>query len=370
VSERTRKRIAAILDRGCFAEWYGGPVVREFESKFAELTGSAGAVAVNSGTSALHAAVAAAGISHGDEVIVPAAAYISAASVLVQQGAIPVIADIDPRTTTIDIEDIERRITERTRAVIPVHFWGCPSDMERLAALAARHALIVIEDCGQSHGATAGGRITGGIGDYGCYSFAPRKHITTGQGGMVVCRDAKACERVRALVNKGKGDGWLAYQELGFSYAMAEIEGALGLDGLEDLENEIARRRRAVETFTEALGGSGLQLPTDPPWGRHVYFKVPILLPTIDAGRRDAVVSAISAANVSCRPTHPPLYSIAWLAAYAADRARPFDPSTLPGAEELLPRAIEVESGPNLTPEDVRVSANIVLRVWNRFRSS
>src|SRR5215469_16866975 len=171
VSEATRERIREIIDDGCFADWYGGPVAREFEAEFAAAIGAGFAVAVNSGTSALHVAVAAAGIGPGDEVIVPAAAYISAASVVVQQGAVPVVCDIEESSCTMDPERLEAHVTPRTRAIIPVHFWGCPSDMDALAGVAARHDLIVIEDCGQSHGSTAGKRTTGSIGRFGCFSF-------------------------------------------------------------------------------------------------------------------------------------------------------------------------------------------------------
>lgn len=341
--------------------------MREFELRFAQAMGARAAVAVNSGTSALHAAVAAADIAEGDEVIVPAAAYVSAASVLVQQGAIPVLADIDPATMTISIEDAERKITGRTRAVIPVHFWGCPSDMHRLMELAARRSLVVIEDCGQSHGATVGGRITGAIGEFGCFSFAPRKHITTGQGGMVTCASTESAERVRELVNKGKGDGWLAYNELGFSYAMAEIEGALGLDGLAQLPAEVARRREAATIYRRVLSRTPLEIPADPPWGRHVYFKIPIVIPESHVGRRDHMVAAIAEQHVSCRPTHPPVQSIEWLATYVAARGRPFERASLPAAESVLPRAIEVESGPNLTSRDLEASAEAVLRAWTEI---
>jgi glycine/serine hydroxymethyltransferase len=159
------------------------------------------AVAVNSGTSALHAAVVAAVIGPGHEVIVPAAAYVSAASVVVQERAIPVMCDIDETTYCISSEDVEHRLSEKTRAIIPVHFWGCPVDMARITKIARHHNLIVIEDCAQSHGSTIGRQMTGSIGDFGCFSFAPRKHITTGQGGMVLCKSERHALRVRELVN-------------------------------------------------------------------------------------------------------------------------------------------------------------------------
>lgn len=368
VSEATRERISEIIDGGCFAEWYGGPVAREFEDEFAAAIGAGFAIAVNSGTSALHVAVAAAGIGPGDEVIVPAAAYISAASVVVQQGAVPVVCDIEESSCTIDSERLEAHITPRTRAIIPVHFWGCPSDMDALAEVAARRDLIVIEDCGQSHGSTVGERTTGSIGRFGCFSFAPRKHITTGQGGMVTCRTEEDAERMRALVNKGKGLGWLDYEELGFSYAMPEIEAAIGLDGLGSLGDEIERRRGAAEVFREELADTPLTIPEEPSWGRHVYFKVPVLLPPEAAPDRVRLAEAISKQNVSCRLTHPPVYSIPWLADYAARHGSPYSLDSFPVAERVLGRAIEVESGPNLTPEDVRVSARAVKRVWQSYR--
>ena len=363
VGQDTRDLIAEILDSGQFSAWYGGKVARRFEKEFAERMGANHAIAVNSGTSALHAAVAALGLKSDDEVIVPAAAYVSAASVVVQEGAVPVLCDID-EAYVLSVEDFERRITDKTRAVIVVHFWGYPVDMDRLCEIALRKGIVVIEDCGQSHGCTIGTRVTGSIGEFGCYSFAPRKHVTTGEGGMVTCKSERDAARVRELINKGKGNGWLDYHSLGFSYAMPELDAAIGLDSLRKLDSELVRRRQAAEVYRRTLAHTPLRIPVDPPYGQHVYFKVPILLPEEMTSARDLLCDVIDKENVSCRVPHPPVYTIGWLAKYAADRGRPFDAESFPFTANLLPRMIEVESGPNLSDEDIEVSANAVARAW------
>ena len=365
VGADTRNRILQILDSGELSTWYGGLVVREFEASFASTIGAADAVAVNSGTSALHIAVATLGLLPGDEVVVPAACYLSAASVVAQEGGIPVLCDINEDTYVMSVEDLERHITERTRAVIVVHFWGCPANLDPICEFARERKIVVIEDCGQSHGSRIRERFTGSIGDFGCFSFAPRKHITTGQGGMVTSRTARGGALIRELVNKGKGKGWLAYNRLGFSYAMTEIEAAVGLDGLLNLTAEVNNRRVAADTYRRALSGTPLRLPRDPPWGEHVYFKMPILVPEEMATKRDLFARAIDAENISCRVPHPPVWTIPWLAKYAAIHNRHYDPGLYPVTGWLLPRMVEVETGPNMTEHDVKVSANAVLDAWN-----
>jgi perosamine synthetase len=367
VADTLLDSVRELIEDGCFSDWYGGPRAHEFEREFAKYLGAGYAVAVNSGTSALHLAVAAAGFGPGDEVLMPAAAYISAASVVLQQQATPVLCDIDAATMTIDPADAERRITERTKGILPVHFWGCTTDMERVCQLAGRYRLLVIEDCGQSHGARVASRYTGAIGDFGCFSLAPRKQLSTGQGGIVTCRSEENAQRVRELANKGKGPGWLDYHTLGFSYVMPEFEALLGLSGLLGLDLEVKRRRAACDLYRKILSDIPLSIPVDPPWGDHVYFKVPIVLPREAKGQRDFMVEALLAENVSCRPPHPPFYEIAWLSAESTRLGRPLKNTDYPVTADLLPRIIELESGPNMTPEDVEVSARAVAKVWSHI---
>lgn len=364
VTETTRDAMMRLIDSGSFSDWRGGRYVAQFEEAFARWHGpDYHCVAVNSGTSALHLACAALDIGPGDEVIIPCAAYVSAASAVVQMGGIPVVCDVDPATLTMDVYDAAAKITRRTRALMPVHFWGCASDMTAIIDLADQHGLLVIEDCGQSHGATAGGRLVGSFGHASCYSFAPRKHISTGQGGAIVTRDDGLANRAKDLANKGKGIGWLDYRELGFSYVMPEFEALLGLNGLSQLDQEVASRRAAAAIYRHELAETGLRMWDDPNWGTHVYFKMPLGLSPGHAADLGWVVDAIHAENVSCRPTHPPLSSISWLADYADERGLPFSPELQPIAYQSLPLIFEVETGPNMTADDVRASARAVRKV-------
>jgi perosamine synthetase len=371
ISDAIRRRINEQLDRGTFSDWRGGPAVRELERAFADFHGSGyECVALNSGTSALHLAVAALGIGPGDEVIMPCAAYVSAASAVVQEGGVPVICDVDPVSTTMDLADAERRITSRTKALLPVHFWGCPTDMTGVQRLADKYSLAVIEDCGQSHGATADDRVVGSFGDVSAYSFAPRKHISTGQGGAVVTPRPEVAAKMRSLANKGKGLGWLDYQTVGYSYVLPDLEALVGLNGLAQLGEEIERRRRFADIYREVLDGSIVDFWQDPAWGRHVYFKMPLALHAPYAGSLQTVIDAISAENVSCRPTHPPLSSIGWLAEYMRRNGVRCDEADLPASYAVLPRVFEVETGPGLDEDDMRESAAAVRKVLDYIEAN
>jgi perosamine synthetase len=364
VSDAARKRVSDLLDGGILSEFYGGPYCREFEAAFQERYGGGFAVACNSGTSALHLAVRGAGIQPGDEVIMPAQCFISAAMVVVQEGGIPVACDAEPQYLTQSIEHLEALITLRTRAIMPVHMWGAPTDMDAVRRVASRHGLSIIEDCCQSHGSTVGDTLTGRFGDYGCFSFASRKHVSAGEGGLVLSRTAEQEARIRSLVNLGKGAAWLDYRSLGYSYRMVEFSAIIAKDGLDRLDEEVALRRRTARILREALASTPLIVATDPPWGRHVFFKVPVQLPEEYRGARQFIVSALMAENVGCRPTHPPLYNVGWLRDYLVANGRSIDPGDVPVTSAHQVRIFEVESGPNLSEHDAQLSAEAVRKVW------
>lgn len=366
VSAGARAEIEAVLRDGELSRWQGGPHAHRFEAAFAAYHGVPYAVAVNSGTSALHVAYVAAGLGPGDEVLIPSAGYVSAAIAAVQEGAIPIICDVDPETMTLNPSDVERRIGPQTRLIVPVHFWGRPTEMDEIMRLAERHKLAVVEDCGQSHGAAIGRRVVGSIGHMAAFSFAPRKHICTGQGGMVIAKDPTHARLALETANKGKGDGWLDYHRLGFSYVMPDVDAIIGLDGLARLDQEIQQRQRVAAVFVDVLADSGIELPKVDPPIRHVYFKIPLRLPralTRFAGR---MISALLAENILARPSHPPMHLINWVKDFCIRQA-PAHPAVLlprPVAEAEIPRFIEVESGPNLTDEEAEISAIGVLRVY------
>lgn len=358
-----RARLAEVLDVGLLSEWYNGPWARRFEATFAAFHGAdIRAVGVNSGTSALHLALETAGIGHGDEVILPAICFVAAAVAVVQLGAIPVICDVEPRSLMLDPDVAQSLIGPRTAAIMPVHLWGYPADLVSLRSLCDEHGLALVEDAAQAPGATANGRKTGTYGDFAAYSFANRKHVTCGEGGMVLTRSGEAVELMRALANCGKGEGWDDYLTHGYSYRMTELAGAVGVYGMDRLPDEIAARRHAADVYRELLDGSGLTPVPTPPWGEAVYFKLPILLPKVCD--RDFVARAIAGENVSCRVPHRPLYRIPWLAEHLAREGRLRGAAECPVADALHARLIEVETGPNLPADEARTSALAVQKVW------
>lgn len=369
VSSAGRAKIAELLDSGSLSAWYGGPHSRHFEEVFAAYHGPQfHAVAVNSGTSALHLALAAAGVGPGDEVIVPAACFISAASAIVQLGGVPVVCDVEPTSLTLDPVAAAALVGKRTKAILPVHFWGYPADLCQLRELCDRHGLILIEDACQAPGAHVGDVRTGMYGDFAAYSFAFRKHVSTGDGGMVLTPDAEVAQRVRQLANLGKGEGWDEYYTLGYSYRMVELSALVGIDGMQRLDDEIARRQAAVAYYREALSDTGLVALPESSWGESVYFKLPVLLPVGSTAMRGVIVDAISAENVSCRIPHPPLWTIDWLARYTTSHGRFRGADDCPVAAAFLPRLFELETGPNLPLDEAAISAKAVTKVWEQFR--
>jgi len=376
LSQTTIEGAITLLREGRLSDWYGGPIAREFERLFADYHGAVGAVAVNSGTSALHAAYVAAGIEEGDEVIVPSACYVSAVSACVQERAVPIICDVDPATLTADPDSVAECISDRTRLIVPVHLYGTATDMDPILSLSAENGLGVIEDCGQSHGGRYQGKLLGSLGDLACFSFAPRKHICTGQGGMVISRHTSIIAEVRKLVNKGKGEGWLAYERLGFSYAMPDLEALIGLDGLENLEEEVERRQRAVDIFRDVLSDTPLRFVTIREGDRSAFFKLAIQIPAEHAGQREFIVTALEAENVSARPPHPPAGTIPWVRQYILECGAHFGTrksktgrtdywtGCCPTAEAVLARTFEVETGPQLPGEEAERSATAVRDVW------
>ena len=231
-----------------------GPRMQEFESAVASYVGVRHGVAVSSGTAGLHLSLRALGIGEGDEVILPSFTFIAVAHAVRYERAIPVFADIDPVSLNLTAETIEKRITPRTRAIVVVHTFGHPADLEPILDLAARHQLPVIEDACEALGAEYRGRKTGGIGRVGIFAFYPNKPITTGEGGMLVTDDAALADMFRALRNQGRRDtdGWLDHCLLGYNYRLPELNCALGLSQMGRLDQILDRRKdRALQYLRE-----------------------------------------------------------------------------------------------------------------------
>jgi perosamine synthetase len=262
--------IQRVLASGQLAQ---GENVAAFERRFAQACQVRDAVALSSGTAALHLALLAHGIGAGDEVITTAFSFAATANVILLVGATPVFVDIEPDTYTIDAALVEAAITARTKAILPVHLYGHPCDLKRLVPLAEAYNIALIEDACQAHAAKIDGKPVGGFGT-GCFSFYATKNITTGEGGMVTTNDPKIAERVRLLRNHGQRERYY-HTSLGYNLRMTEMQGALGLVQLEKLEQFTERRMANAAFLTERLRGA-VQTPIERPGYRHVYHQYTI----------------------------------------------------------------------------------------------
>ena len=276
-----------------------GVWVKEFERRVARTVGGGYAVATTSGTAALHVALLALGIGRGDEVLVPDFTFPSTANVVELVGATPVLADIDLKTFNMDPSRIGRLLTARTKAIIPVHLFGQPADMDPILHVAKARKLFVIEDAAGALGARYRDRACGAIGYAGCFSFHPRKIITTGEGGMVVTRDRALVERMQQLRNHGMAlaNGSWRLEQAGLNYRMTDFQAALGVSQMRRLASLILRRTALARAYTRALEGvDGVRLPTAPEGVRHAWQASVVLLE--DGINRDRIVAWAKAHGV------------------------------------------------------------------------
>lgn len=277
-----------------------GPEVERFEEEFAGYCGVRHAIGVNSGTSALHVALVAAGIGPGDEVIAPAFTFYATVAAIDYVGATPFLADIDPLTFNIDPRAVEAAITPRTRAILPVHLYGQPADMDAILEIARRHRLLVIEDAAQAHGALWRGQRVGSFGDFGCFSFYPTKNLgAPGEGGMVVTNNDEAARAVRLLRDWGNDRRYHPILK-GFNYRLSAIQAAVLRVKLRRLDSSNGMRRQIAAVYQQSLGGSALQQPTiaehaEPVW--HLY--------TIRAPERDRLQEALHADSIETAVHYP-----------------------------------------------------------------
>ncbi|MFQ5915182.1 MAG: DegT/DnrJ/EryC1/StrS family aminotransferase [Nitrospinota bacterium] len=256
-----------------------GSMVRTFEEEFAEKYGVGHCTAVTSGTAALHTAVAAIDPSPGDEVITTPITDMGVIAAILYQTAVPVFADVDPETCNVTAETIEPRITPRTRAIIVTHLFGNPCDMDPILGVAGRHGLPVIEDCAQAYLATYKGRLVGTVGAIGCFSLQQTKHMSCGEGGMVITGDDALGRRMRLFHDKawGYGDPEPDHYFLALNYRMTELQGAVALAQLRKLEGVVSRRRALAGLLTRRIAGvRGIDPPRPTPGATHVYWKYPL----------------------------------------------------------------------------------------------
>ncbi|MBE0680759.1 MAG: DegT/DnrJ/EryC1/StrS family aminotransferase [Anaerolineales bacterium] len=294
--ERELEEISKVLSTGYLTQ---GPKTVEFEQLVADYIGCKYAFAMSSCTTALHLALVVLDIKPGDEVLVADFTFPATANVVVQLGATPVLVDINLETLTIDPEDMRRKITPRTRAVIPVDAFGCAADYDPILAIAAEHNLPVIEDAATAIGTKYYDRYCGNLSTMGCFSFHPRKVITTGEGGMITTNDAGLAERIKLLRSHGgvRTGAWFQYEEAGFNYRLSDVLGAIGVAQMKKLAWLVERKRQMANSLSERLSEiPGICIPSEPKWGGHIYQSYVIL---VDENiNRDRVVEDMKAGGI------------------------------------------------------------------------
>ena len=335
IGEEEIEAVVAVLRSGMLA---AGERVASFEESFAKTIGSQHAIAVGSGTAALHVGLMAMDIGPGDEVIVPSFTFAATANVVRMVGADPVFVDIDPDDFTIHSDAIEQAITSRTRAVMPVHLYGQPAPMRAIARIAAAAGIEVIEDAAQSHLATDDGEMTGSIGRFGAFSFYPTKNMTTGEGGMITTSDDELADRARMIRNQGMAARY-EHELIGINERMTEAEAAMGLVQLSRVEEWTLRRRENAAIYRSQLDPK-LGLPVERPGAYHVYHQ--FTLAPVD---RQPVIDALDRADIGHGVYYPK----------GTHQQIPYrgPDYRLPVTEEMAERVVSIPIRPDLTESEI-----------------
>jgi len=328
--------VARVLDSCWFVL---GPEVEALENEFAAYSGASYGVGLNSGTSALHLALQAAGIGPGDEVITVSMTFVATAAAVLYVGATPVYVDVDPDSFTMDPAQIEAAITERTKAILPVHLYGQPADMDAITAIARRHGLLVIEDAAQAHGAEYKGRRAGSLSDIACFSFYPAKNLgAAGDAGMVVTDNADYAGAIRRLRDWGQAQKY--HHDLpGHNFRMAALQGAVLRIKLRRLEEWTEARRAHAAVYAGLLRGCGAATPAEMPYARHVYHVYALRVPD-----RDAVQAALTERGIQTGIHYP--IPVHLQKAYADPR---YPRGSLPVAEAIAAEELSLPMFAELT---------------------
>jgi perosamine synthetase len=332
-----------------------GKYLNAFEEQFAAFCGTRYAVATFNGTVALHVALLALGVGAGDEVIVPDLTYIASANAVAYCNATPVFVDVDPVTWTLDIADVERKITPKTKAIMPVHLYGHPANMGPLMALAEKHGLKVVEDAAEAHGSSYNGQMAGSIGHIATFSFFGNKVITTGEGGMVVTNDEALALHVKQLKGQGQAfDRRYWFPIIGYNYRMTNLQAAIGLAQLERITWFIERRREVASWYAAQLQGCDLTLPAEASWAKNIYWLYSVALPA--RVKRDEVMQKLADAGIETRPFFIPMHVLPPY--YQADGDQRYPVTTA-----LAAQGINLPTAASLTQEQVTYVCETLKRV-------
>ncbi|MGO9449515.1 MAG: DegT/DnrJ/EryC1/StrS family aminotransferase [Candidatus Binataceae bacterium] len=339
-----------------------GRYVTDFEERFADYCGATQGVSTCNGTAALHLALASLGIGDGDEVVMPTLTFVATASAVLYTGAKPVFADVEYATWCVNAAAIERVLSPRTRAIVVVHLYGHPADMDPILKLATSHRIPIVEDAAEAHAARYKGRRVGSLGKAGVFSFYGNKVITTGEGGMLLTSDKRLAERARFLRDHAMSPKKrYVHSEIGYNYRLTNIQAALGLAQLERIAGFIARRGEIMRWYREELASrDDIVLNPAMPWAESANWMVSALFPASIGA--DRIAARLRESGVDTRPFFKPMHMLPPFAGNGYDRGERF-----PVAEDLAARGLNLPTAGRLRRADIRYIAGAVKRVLDEL---
>jgi perosamine synthetase len=357
IGARERELVLDALDSGWVSSI--GKYIDEFEASFARYCGTEYALAVSNGTTGLHLALATLGLQPGDEVIVPDLTFVATANAVAYTGATPILADIDPDTLCLDPESVKALISERTKAIIPVHLYGHPADMDALTQIADAHGIAVIEDAAEAHGAEYKGRRVGGLGKCGVFSFYGNKIITTGEGGMLTTNDSEFYQHAKRLRDHAMSpQRRYFHEERGFNYRITNLQAALGVAQLERIDDFLGRRAEIMDWYnSEISAADGVRLNRVKNWAKSAFWMVCLEVDWLDEPRRETFMQALKARGIDTRPY------------FCTTSSMPmYQQKPLPNAARKARTGLNLPSFYELTKNDVRRIGSTVNELLEEMR--
>jgi dTDP-4-amino-4,6-dideoxygalactose transaminase len=356
IGEEEVQAVIKVMRSGYLTSGLGqGPVVSEFEAKFAKFADAKHAIAVNTGTAALHAAIAAMGVKAGDEVILPSFTFVATAEAVVLAGGKPVFADIDPETYNLDPEPVAKAVTKKTKVIVPVDLYGLSADMEPIREVAKKYGCKIVEDAAQAHGLSYLGKQPGAYADAACWSLYASKNMTTGEGGVVTTNDDHIAEVVRMVRTHGERAKY-ASEMLGNNYRMTEMEAAIGVEQLKKLPSFVAKRRENALHLTEILSKSDkLCLPHEFEGDVHSWYLYTARLYHGEEAKRDKLLDDLHKAGIGAEAYYiHPVHTMPYY-------RNTFGAITLPVTEEAAKQVFSLPIHPGVTAEQVEFIGKTVL---------
>jgi perosamine synthetase len=348
IGEEEVEAVVKVLRNGPLTNALGaGPAVTQFEKNYARFAGVKHAVAVNTGTAALHSAMVAAGVKQGDEVILPSFTFVATAEAVVMAGGKPVFTDIDPDTYNISPAEVEKNVTKKTRAIVPVDLYGFPADAKPICEIADAHDFAVVEDAAQAHGATYKGKPAGVFADAACWSLYASKNITTGEGGVVTTDSDEVTETLRLLRTHGEKAKYASLM-LGYNYRMSEIQAAIGLVQLEKLSAFVAKRRANAKRLTKILAKTErLQLPKETKDRQHSWYLYTVRLKDGDETERNKILEELKKKGIGAQAYY--VHPVHMMPYYRES----FGSRKLPETEKAAKQVFSLPIHPGVTEEQV-----------------